>query len=133
MKLAVAIAVSVLLSGAGYAAEQKEFRAVLDQTGVQRAEIKGGSFYFEPNRLVVKVGVPVELTLTKEPGILPHDFVLEAPEAGISVKEPLETEPKVVRFTPTKTGLFTFYCSKKPPLLKSHRDRGMEGALEVVD
>ena len=29
-------------------------------------------------------------------------------------------------------GTYTFYCNKKLPLMKSHRDRGMEGALVVV-
>jgi hypothetical protein len=48
------------------------------------------------------------------------------------VKEDLSTEPRKIAFTPRKPGKYAIYCSKKPPLLASHRERGMEGILEVV-
>ena len=37
----------------------------------------------------------------------------------------------IVRFTPTQRGLFTFYCDKKLIFFKSHREKGMEGLLDV--
>jgi hypothetical protein len=75
----------------------------------------------------------VELIVKKEPGITPHDIVINAPEAGINFKEDLTTEPKIIRFTPLKTGKYPMYCSKRFLFFKSHRERGMEGVLEVVE
>jgi plastocyanin len=108
------------------------FVVPLGADGVQRVEVVGGSYYFEPSRIVVKANVPVELTLRKESGLLPHNFILNAPEAGIAITEGLSTEPRAVRFTPTRPGTYPFYCGKKPPLFPSHRDQGMEGVLEVL-
>src|SRR6185369_16813560 len=81
---------------------EKVFQATIDKDGVQQAEIVGGSYFFTPSRIVVKVS-----------GIIPHSCVMKAPEAGIDVKLSLAEEPQVVRFTPTKTGLYPFYCNKK--------------------
>jgi hypothetical protein len=44
----------------------------------------------------------------------------------------MTTTPKTIKFVPTKTGTYPFYCSKKVPFVKSRRERGMEGVLEVV-
>ena len=113
--------------------EEKVFRAVIDKDGVQRVEIVAGSYFFNPNRIIVKVNVPVELKVHKESGIVPHDIALSAPEAGIDFKESLGTEPKIIRFTPTKVGVYPFYCSKKLLFFESHREKGMEGKLEVTE
>jgi len=114
-------------------AETELFRATIDEDGVQRVEIVGGGYFYKPDHIVVKVNVPVELKVRKEGKIVPHDLVIDAPDAGITVKESLSGEPKLIRFTPTKVGKYPFYCSKKPPFFKSHRDKGMEGVLEVVE
>ena len=108
------------------------YRAVVDKDGVQRVEMVGGSYFYRPNHLIVKVNVPVALTIRKESGIVPHNFVLKAPEAGIMLDISLEDEPQTVRFTPTKTGSYPFYCDKKLLFFPSHREEGMEGTLEVV-
>jgi plastocyanin domain-containing protein len=112
-------------------AQKKEFVATIDTDGVQRIEITAGEYFFEPQRIVVKVNVPVEIRIKKEPGLTPHRFILSAPEAGIDIKESLSSEPKTISFTPAKTGEFPFYCDQKLLFLKSHRERGMEGVLEV--
>lgn len=101
--------------------------------GVQRIEIVGGSYYFEPAHVVVQAGKPVELTLRKAQGVAPHDFSLRAPEAGIDVEVALRGEPRTVSFTPKVAGRFEYRCTKNPPLLRSHHDRGMHGILEVID
>ena len=62
----------------------------------------------------------------------PHNLVIRAPGAGIVVEEELATEPTKIAFTPRKVGKYAFYCTKKPPLLASHRERDMEGVLEVA-
>lgn len=101
--------------------------------GVQRAEITAGSYYFKPGHIIVKARVPVELVVKTESTLIPHNFVIKSPEAGIELSETLARSPKTFRFTPTQTGKYTFYCDKKLLFLKSHRDRGMEGTIEVVE
>jgi plastocyanin len=113
--------------------QENVYKAVVDADGVQKAEVLAGEYFFRPDHIIVKVNVPVELKIRKEPGIVPHDFVLKAPEAGIDVLESLSSEPKSVRFTPAKTGTYQFYCDKKLIFSKSHREKGMEGTLEVVE
>ncbi len=112
--------------------EKKPFSATVDKDGIQRVTVVAGSYYFDPDYIVVKVNVRVELTIRKEAGI-PHSFVVQAPDAGIDLNEPLNTEPKVISFTPTKTGKYPFYCDRRFLFFKSHRDRGMEGPIEVTD
>ncbi len=126
----VLAAVSLVL-----AAEWKEKRvvAVVGQDGVQRVEITGGGYYFDPNTIVVKVNVPVELVVKKTPGGFGHSIMLNAPEAGIDFEEALGTGPKSITFTPTKVGKYMFICTHKVPFSKSHKDRGMYGYLEVVE
>ena len=78
---------------------EKKVVATVDADGVQRVSILGGSYYYDPNYVVVKANVPVELSVRKESGITPHDFAIKAPEAGIDVTLSLETKPQTVKFT----------------------------------
>jgi len=107
--------------------------ATLDADGVQRVEVLGGEYYFDPNYIVVKVNKPVELKVKKTGGYTPHNIVVKAPEAGINFSESLAKEPKVIKFTPTAIGKYPMYCDKKLLFFKSHKDRGMEGMIEVVE
>jgi plastocyanin len=104
----------------------------IGKDGVQRVEIVGGSYFFKPNHIVVKVNIPVELKVSKESGLVPHDIVAKSPEAGIVFQESLSKTPKIIKFTPTKVGKYPMYCTKKAPFSKSHREKGMEGVIEVV-
>jgi plastocyanin len=113
-------------------AKGRRFVAPIDQDGVQRVEMTGGSYYFDPAEVVVKVNIPVEL-IVKKTGGAPHSILLKAPEAGIDFELSLGTEPKTIRFTPTKVGKYPFWCTKRAPFSKSHREHGMEGKLEVVE
>jgi len=117
------------------AAEWKEKRveAVVGQDGVQRVEITGGGYYFDPNTIVVKINVPVELVVKRTPGGFGHSIMLKAPEAGIDFEEALGTDAKSIKFTPTKAGKYMFICTHKVPFSKSHKERGMYGYLEVVE
>ena len=112
--------------------EQKPFVAPIGQDGVQRVEILAGEYFFSPNEIILKVNVPTELTIRKESGMMPHDIVIKAPEAGVDIAESISTEPKTIKFTPTKTGKFNFYCDKKFLFFKSHKERGMKGVIEVT-
>jgi plastocyanin domain-containing protein len=131
--IGIGMLILMLFAGsANAAAEKKEFIAKVDPDGVQRVEVLAGSYFFNPNYIVVKVNVPVEMKITMESGIIPHDIVLKAPEAGMDFKMDLSSsEPQVMRFTPTKPGEYAFYCDKKLLFFESHRDKGMVGTLEV--
>lgn len=109
------------------------YRATPAADGVQHVRIEGGAYFFEPNRVIVKAGVPVELTVSVGRSVIPHTFVIEAPEAGIVVDETLSSQPKRIRFTPTAVGRYPFYCRNRLLFLETHRDKGMEGVLEVVE
>jgi len=100
--------------------------------GVQRISITMDSYSYRPNHLIVRVGQPVELTLTSVTILTPHNFVLKDPAAGLSVEQDVGAgKTATVRFTPTVPGVFTFYCDKKLLFFASHREKGMEGRLEV--
>ena len=116
------------------APEQKQAQvAKTDPDGVQRVRVVAGNYFFKPSHIVVKVNVPVELVASREAGMVPHDLVIRAQDAGIAVEQDLATEPRKIAFTPKKVGKYAIYCSKKPPFgAASHRERGMEGVLEVV-
>ncbi|MBI5741117.1 MAG: cupredoxin domain-containing protein [Nitrospirae bacterium] len=115
------------------AGTQEAYTAAVGADGVQRAEITGGEYFFRPSHIIVKKDVPVEVSVKKESGIVPHNLVISAPEAGMDIKESMSSETKAVRFTPTKAGKYPFYCDKKLPFAKSHREKGMEGILEVTE
>ncbi len=108
-------------------------RATVGDDGVQRVELVGGGYFFDPDHIIVRVNVPVELTVRKESGFVPHNIVVKAPEAGIEFEESLSSDPKTIRFTPTRIGSYPMYCSKKLLFFESHREKGMEGVLEVVE
>jgi plastocyanin domain-containing protein len=102
------------------------------QDGVQRATLTLDSYSYAPNHLVVQAGKPVDLTLISVTSITPHNFVLKEPGAGLEMDQEVGAgKTVVVRFTPTQTGMFTFYCDKKLLFFASHREKGMEGKLEV--
>lgn len=133
MRVSFALCSLCLAATPGWAQEQKEPHvAKLDADGVQRVRIVGGSYFFKPSHIVVKANVPVELSASRESSITPHDLVLKAPEAGLAVEETLSTEVKKIVFKATAVGKYPLYCSKKLPFVAGHRERGMEGVLEVV-
>ena len=103
-----------------------------DNDGVQRISITVDSYSYTPNHLQVEVGKPVELILNSVTMITPHNFVVKEPAAGLMIDGDVPAgKTEIIRFTPTQRGLFTFYCDKKLLFFKSHRDKGMEGLLDV--
>ena len=123
-------------AASGPESKEKRFVATVGLDGVQRVEIIGGEYYFEPKHIVLKVNVPVEFKVKEAKDtswFIPHDIVVQAPESGINFKVSLKKEPQSIKFTPTKTGTYPLYCDKKPPFGKSHKDKGMAGVIEVVE
>ena len=127
-----AIVLCALIASAG-AAQPETPKPAVDPDGVVRIKMIAGSYFFKPSQVVVKARTPVEITIVKEAGMAPHNFVIEAPTAGISVNREVTTEPTRITFTPTAPGKFAFYCTNKLLFMPSHRQQGMEGVLEVVE
>ncbi len=134
-KIGVALICSLLFAttAAGSKPENRTVRAVVDADGIQRVTLVGGSYFFDPNHIIVTVGVPVQLKVRKESGFVPHDLVIKAPEAGIDISVSLSQKETTVEFTPIRAGIYPFYCSKKLLFFASHRKKGMEGTLEVIE
>jgi plastocyanin len=127
-----------LVAGVGLGASQTQGDAAPQRVpvaadGVQRVTLVGGSYYFEPEHIVVQAGVPVELRARRERGITPHNLVIRSSRMGLDIEEGLDTEETVIRFTPEVPGRVVFYCDERLLFLPSHRDRGMSGVLEVVE
>lgn len=110
-----------------------EYIASVDNDSVQRVRVTAGAYYFSPDHIIVKKNVAVELVIKKEPGFTPHNITLKAPEAGMDIDVDLSSDPKTIKFVPTLPGKYPFYCNKKLPFAKSHREKGMEGVLEVLE
>lgn len=106
--------------------------ARLDPDGVQRLTLMGGNYHFQPDRIRVQVGVPVELEVYRTTRTS-HDLVIQDNRMGLDITVDLSPESVVVRFTPEVTGRVVFYCDQRLLFLPSHRDRGMWGVLEVID
>ena len=117
----VMLVLMVTLSDSSAGGEGQPFIAQVNSDGVQRAAIVGGNYFFRPSHIIVKINKPVELSVRKDGWLVPHNFIIDAPEAGISVDESLDTDPKRITFVPTKTGIYSYYCDKKLLLMDSHR------------
>ncbi len=104
----------------------------LSADGMQRAEVEADSYSFTPGHLVVRAGKPVELTVKSVTMLVPHNFVIDDPKSGLSIREEISAGQTVkITFTPMTPGSFAIYCDKKLLFFKSHREKGMEGTLEV--
>ena len=128
------IPVNCLIFQAVYA--QETFKtANIDKNGNQVIEIIGGNYFFKPDHIIVKVNTPVELRVKKEKGFIPHNITMTEIDSGIEIEfeESLGTETITVKFTPTVKGKFAFYCDGQFLFFESHREKGMEGILEVVE
>ena len=100
--------------------------------GVQRAKVILDSYSYSPNHLVVESGKEVELTLTSITMITPHNFIIRDSAGSLSVEQDIGAGKTVMtKFVPTQPGLFPFFCDKRLWPMSSHRDKGMEGLLEV--
>ena len=102
------------------------------ETGAQQVTVHLGDYRFHPDAIELVAGRPVELTLVNDDKITPHNFTLKEPNAGIDLDAAVSAgESTTLRFTPQTAGSYIFYCNKKLPFMKSHRERGMEGKLTV--
>ncbi len=114
------------------AADPFTYEVPLDSDGIQRAVVEADSYEYSPRHLVVRAGKPVELTVKSLTVLVPHNVVIDDPQSGLSIREEIPAgQTRKITFTPTVPGSFAIYCDKKLLFFKSHREKGMEGVLEV--
>ncbi len=113
-------------SGLGRPAHEVTARTSPD--GVQHVTLIAHTYWFEPNRVVVKAGVPVELKLRNGSWMVPHGFDCSDPGAGLdqAVHVGLIGRSKTIRFTPRTPGEYPFVCP-----VDHHAKHGMKGVLVV--
>lgn len=99
--------------------------AVPDDAGVQRLDVDLHSFYFEPSRIVVHAGRPVELVVRNRSLLVPHNFTIADSALSVSVDKWGPGSSRV-RFTPAVPGEYEFYCH-----VHGHAKKGMKGTLVV--
>jgi plastocyanin len=90
------------------------------------------SYEYRPKHVIVQAGRPVELILTSVTTLTPHNFILKEESSGLSLDQDVGAgKTATLQFTPMHKGRFPFYCDKKLLFFASHREKGMEGTLEV--
>ncbi len=104
-----------------------------DNSGVQRINMDLGDYQFHPKTVSIVAGTTAELILTNRDSITPHNFIVEAPEAGMEVNSEVSAgESATIVLRPTRPGTYTFYCDKQFLFFESHREKGMEGQIKVT-
>jgi plastocyanin len=107
--------------------------AAQDSSEPQRIEMDLGDYQFHPNSLSIVAGTSAELMLTNRDSFIPHNFIVEAPEAGMDVNMDVPNgESVTIMLRPTRPGTYTFYCDEQFLFFESHREKGMEGQIEVT-
>ena len=106
----------------------QEVTATVGKDDVQHVDIKTHAYWFEPNRIVVQAGKPVELEVHNGSWFVPHNFSVTAPDSDLTVSADVGIfgRSKTVRFTPTTPGEYEFFCH-----VDSHSKKGMKGTLVV--
>jgi|RhiMetdeSRZDD1v2_1073273.scaffolds.fasta_scaffold330787_2 plastocyanin len=132
MKVIGLFAFGLVLSACGSSGLNRpvqEVTARTDSDGVQRVRVMAHSFWFEPNRVVVHAGKPVELDIKNGSVFVPHNLTCTAPETDVTISENLGMfrGHKTARFTPTTPGEYHFYCH-----VDGHAKKGMSGTLVVL-
>ena len=126
----VVLALAALAAGcsSGNGRPVQEVKVVPDASGVQKVEVVAHSFWFEPNRIVVKANEPVELHVKNGGPFIPHNMTCVAPQAGIQLDEGLGMfwDGETAKFTPTTPGEYPFFCKKD-----GHAKKGMKGTIVV--
>jgi len=96
---------------------------------VQQVTIKAHTYWFDPNRVVLKAGKEVVLKVKNVSMFVPHNRTCFEKDAGIEVSANVGMfwGGKTVRFTPTQPGEYEFFCHED-----SHAKHGMKGTFVVV-
>jgi len=98
-----------------------------------RIELTLGDYRFTPQHFEVTAASPVALVLRNRDTLTPHNFTLKDAAGNLDIDTDVPAGQELtVEFTPRVAGTYTFFCDKKLPFMKSHRERGMQGTLTVT-
>jgi len=129
----LALTLALALSGCGTSGTKlpvSEMTARTNSAGVQVVDVDVHSYYFKPNRIVVKQGVPLDLTVHFKSFFVPHTFTCNEGDAGLAVSLGAGFmsfhRTKHARLTPTQTGEYEFFCH-----VGKHHQKGMDGTIVV--
>ena len=127
---------SLMLAALAFGAEPTSigppFIVPVDADGVQRTTVILDSYSYAPAHLIVEKGKPVEFTLKSVTTLTPHNFIIKDPAGSLAVEQDVSAgKTATLKFTPMQSGTVPIYCDKRLWPLPSHRDKGMEGKLEV--
>ncbi len=89
---------------------------------IKTIEIEGGSFYFKPDKITVKVGDRIKILLKSVDKI--HNLYID--EFNVKSSDAKSGEATTVEFTAGEKGSYEFYCA-----IGQHRAMGMKGTLIV--
>ena len=76
------VIIFLIAAGAAFAQDsgkhsgKKVYKAFAEPDGLQKVNIVSGEYFFDPDYIIVKVGLPVELHIKKEAGITPHNIIM---------------------------------------------------------
>jgi plastocyanin len=97
---------------------------------VQHVRVTAHTYWYEPNRVIVKRGMSVDLTVQNGAWFVPHSFGCSGKDAGfdLDLRLGMFHGSKHARFTPTRAGEYAFRCG-----VDHHAMKGMTGTLVVVE
>jgi plastocyanin len=132
-RVLVVLGIVLLLAGCGKSGTKlpvSEMTARTDANGVQTVDVDAHSFYFKPSRIVVDRDKPVDLVIHFKSWFAPHNFTCVDQDAGISASVSAGAmsfgKTRHVKFTPTKSGEYGFFCH-----VDGHAKKGMKGTIVV--
>lgn len=129
-RLALCVLAGVAVACATPGAQRPASLGVAElQDDVQVARIRHESYYVEPSRLRVQVGVPVRLVLENGTLFTGHDFSVFEPDIDLEIDAYIPAREQVtVQFVVESVGEYRFFCN-----IDDHAERGEVGTLVVVE
>lgn len=103
------------------------------QEDTKVVEVHLGSYQFTPHNIQLIEDQAVILRLINTDSIIPHNFTIEDASGELDMTVDIMAGDTVdINLKPSTVGEYTFYCGNKLLFMKSHREQGMEGTLQVV-
>lgn len=115
--------------------EQGEaWMAATGKDGVQRVNIRCGPDFFDPRHIVVRLNVPVALSISTTQNLSAHSFVIgRSGNSAIRADKPaLTPTPKSVTFTPDTVGDFPLACQDDSGSADATLQKAKQGVLTVI-
>lgn len=129
----VALLAMVSARSAIAAGDEEAWWASVGPDGVQRIAIRCGADFFDPNRIVVRARVPVELVISTTDDVAPQSFVIDLPAPGAGrLKAAVGPAQKKLPFLPSLHGRFQVACQDSASGPADPAQRSKKGTLTVV-